>query len=151
MPFDAKLIHPDEPPLDAAGELNLPADFAALGEQLRDAAVHLAGRYPAEPRVGQSLGASKTSRRALVLIASTLATGLLAAVIVWQTQPGQPRTRPVVAVSEPVPGPVSPARRAAAVSASAVSVSLTELSGPELEALLDLVSRDPQRVSNISF
>ena len=48
MSFDPKLIHPDEPPLTPAGDIDLPDDLAALAEQLSDDATHLATCYPAD-------------------------------------------------------------------------------------------------------
>jgi hypothetical protein len=49
MRFDPRLIHPDDPPQKTGGELDLPADLAALAEQLSDDAAHLAARYPGPP------------------------------------------------------------------------------------------------------
>ena len=53
MPFDPRLIHPDDAPLGPDGDLDLPDDLSALAEQLSDDAVHLSARYPAsrEPQV----------------------------------------------------------------------------------------------------
>src|SRR5262245_47543276 len=42
MPFDPKLLHPDEPPLDEHGELQLPDELSALCEQLTADAAHVA-------------------------------------------------------------------------------------------------------------
>src|SRR5262245_4554614 len=79
MRFDPKLIHPEEPPLDAAGELDLPADLAALGEQLRDDAAHLAAKFPsAEGRHVRPSGRSRASSRYVVaLLGSALAAALI--------------------------------------------------------------------------
>lgn len=48
MPFDPKLIQPEDAPLDAIGELDLPDDLLELAAQLSDDANYLAERYPAE-------------------------------------------------------------------------------------------------------
>ncbi len=45
MRFDPKLISPEPPPLDEAGELLLPDDLAELAAQLGDDAQHLAALY----------------------------------------------------------------------------------------------------------
>ncbi|HEX5105843.1 MAG TPA: hypothetical protein VFV87_18625, partial [Pirellulaceae bacterium] len=63
MPFDPKLIHPDQAPLFPDGEIDLPPDLAALGEQLRDDARHLAACYPADRDAANSLPAGKQRSR----------------------------------------------------------------------------------------
>lgn len=46
MPFDPRILRPDEPPLDENGELVLEGKLAELAGQLRDDAVRLAEVYP---------------------------------------------------------------------------------------------------------
>jgi hypothetical protein len=48
MPFDPHIIRPDDAPLDAHGELQLPDDLAELAAQLGDDASFLAQTYPAK-------------------------------------------------------------------------------------------------------
>ena len=154
MPFDPKLIHADEPPLAAGGDLDLPAELAALGEQLSADAARLAAVYPPRQSAAISLGRSPASSRAWKY-ARYSAAGLVVAVtlgiaaVAWQ--PGKPlahtppaktpaiapaATSPVAAIS---PRPAEP------------SLSLTDLSGPELEAVLDMLADDSARDTSISF
>lgn len=155
MPFD--LIQPDDAPLRGDGEIDLPADLAALGEQLRDDALHLAKRYPAgaeltrQPEPARRL---QSWKKIGVLAASAVAT-VLAGVVAVQlldepTANPHLATAPVTSVPEPsvVTRPEVPA-----TIASPPTVSLTELSGPELEALLDLWQREPARAgeTGVSF
>src|SRR5438045_679927 len=46
MPFDPKLVHPDQPPLSPDGELDWPDHLVALAQQLADDAAHLTASYP---------------------------------------------------------------------------------------------------------
>ena len=164
MPFDPKLIQPDDAPLLPSGEIDLPPDLAALGEQLRDDALHLAARYQPGSAIGRELveqasasGArSRTWKKIAVLAASGLAT-MLAGVFAVQMF-GTPQANPGVAVAPVVPqeNPSEPAAVPTALSTSIGSppmVSLTELSGPELEALLDLWQREPGQAegTGVSF
>ena len=150
MPFDPKLIQPEDAPLLPDGEIDLPADLAALGEQLRDDARHLAQRYPASGAgsgVAPAAGRSRPWTKIGVLAGSGLAAALAAVVAVQlidplglQNQTIMPPARDVAehatavtaASADSVPGAGSPA-----------TISLTELSGPELEALIDLWQREP--------
>ena len=145
MRFDPKLIHPEEPPLDPQGELDLPADLAALAEQLRDDSAHLAERYPA---VAALKATPSRPYGTYALLGSSVAS-LLVAIVIWQLQPGRPAAQPLTAVTAPVAEPTVEAT--IAVPAPTNSVSLADLSAPELEALLDMLDRDPNRVTSISF
>ena len=57
MPFDPRIIHPDEAPLGPNGDLDLPDDLSALAEQLADDAAHLSARYPADRQPQVALAA----------------------------------------------------------------------------------------------
>lgn len=145
MPFDPKLIPADEAPLTANGEINLPDELAALAEQLRDDSAHLVAVYPASPAVGRQQPATASRKNqyaaAATVAGTTLAAFLAGLVILWQG--GKPL--PVTTGSAPQPPEL--------VSTSAppvTTISLTELSSPELEALLDLIQRQPETVS-VSF
>jgi hypothetical protein len=146
MPFDPKLIQPDDAPLLPNGEIDLPADLAALGEQLRDDAAHLATRYPAtvqaSPLSVRRLRWSKIS----VLLTSVAATVLAGAVAMQLPlhRKATPKLAETPKLSEsPQRGSpaLAPAAIPAPVAGSPTAVSLTELSGPELEALMDLWQR----------
>jgi hypothetical protein len=158
MRFDPKLIHPDEPPLDAGGELDLPADLTALGQQLGDDAAHLAATYPANrslasSNMGHDARLRPAWRYARYLAASAAALAALwITAVAWQPQRGarpQPRTA-TSDVQSSAPHATSPVA-AIAGSTQESHVSLPDLSGPELEALLDMLQDDPGRVTSISF
>jgi hypothetical protein len=162
MPFDPRLIHPDDAPLRADGDLDLPDDLAALAEQLSDDAAHLSARYPAsgEPQVALAAelvaSAERIKRRAWRRSAFLVGAGLASVAAIGLTvgmlslrndptrRPNLAGSAPASAVNEidtfPVSYPVS----------SSATLSLGELSGPEREALFDLLQRDSTRGS-ISF
>jgi hypothetical protein len=145
MPFDPNLIPADEAPLTANGEINLPDELAALAEQLRDDSAHLAAVYPASPANGGQQPAT-TSRKnqyaaAAAVAATTLAAVLGGLVVLWQG------AKPLAVTTNTVP---PPSEFVSTSAPPATTVSLTELSSPELEALLDLIQRQPETVS-VSF
>ena len=154
MPFDPKLVHPEEPPLTAGGELDLPADLAALGEQLHADAAHLAAAYPPNGESSllpqrQAAHSSYTKYAALVL-GSTLA-ALLVTAVIWHSLPVQPAASRTAAALPPTAAAIPAASPAMAMPQSGEAVLLVELSGPELEALIDLLDRDPRSASSIAF
>jgi hypothetical protein len=147
MPFDPKLIHADEPPLAANGELNLPSDLAGLAEQLRDDAAHLSAAYPPTIAAHSPLLRSNQTRRTAALIASASAASLAALlagfVVFWQ--------RPESIPQKHSPVPSTPSHLVTSTAASETVISLTELSSPELEALIDLMERSPDNAVRVSF
>jgi hypothetical protein len=154
MTFDPRLIPPDDAPLKSDGEIDLPADLAALGEQLRDDALHLAARYPAAatdrpvPATAER-SRSRVWKKFAILATSALATALVG-VIAVQLANSRLKNAPVAKA----PGPNINTGESAAVPLTAPpTISLTELSGPELEALLDLWQREPARAegTGVSF
>jgi hypothetical protein len=163
MPFDPRLIHPDEPPLRPDGELDLPADLAALAEQLGDDAAHLSACYPADraPQVAlaaelvQSAGRIKRQHwfRSVAVIGTGLATvaalGISLIIAAQQTPKTNRPRQPVAIAPNSVPDSTSPSE-SFPVSTSA-TLSVGELSGPELEALLDLLDNEPRSMASISF
>ena len=91
MPFKPKLVSWEQDASDAS-ELKLPPDLVALGEQLRDDALYMADRYPADGfgsvRVTDSspAGGKMTSRKlrlsATAKLSRFLALGVLATVLI---------------------------------------------------------------------
>jgi hypothetical protein len=158
MPFDPELIHPDDAPLLPSGEIHLPDDLAALAEQLSDDAAHLSACYPAAGEANVALASelatsavrlkSQSRRRVAAFLGVGVASLLLCTLPFIRPQrdslPHPPRERVVDSASI-----ASPAARPAS-AATTMSLSLGELSAPEMEALLDLLEGDSHS-SSISF
>jgi hypothetical protein len=183
MPFDPKqirreLIHPDDAPLSADGELILPDDLAALAEQLTDDASRLSARYPAphipadcQPHAAiaaqlvESAGrieAAGRRRRAwrqwTLLAGGGLASALAAiATLSLASRPGPEKLEDRIVTVPPPPDvvPIDRGAAAAAIPASRVparaSLSLGDLSAPEMEAVFDLLQQDSANSGSISF
>src|SRR5262245_12352133 len=84
MPFDPKLINPDQPPLSADGDLDLPADLKALAEQLCEDASHLASCYPSPQLAQPALAVARRKRQAAAISAAGLLLALvLGGVGIW--------------------------------------------------------------------
>ena len=173
MPFDPKLIQPDDAPLRADGDLDLPDDLARLAAQLGDDATRLAQQYPASACGDAVLAAELVesarrikdgSRRRTRAVGVAMGAGLaaiagLAALVTF----GQPWLRPGGALPKPSPLAGRPSLRSAVGPMAAPSIeplsltspsptlSLGELSGPEMEALFDLLQHDPRRAGSVSF
>ena len=147
MPFDPKIIAAEDPPRTADGDIDLPADFAALGDQLRDDAVHLARCYPAAsspPRL--KAAANRRYRRTIAaLCGSVVAASMLAFGVFHFAQ--RPALHNVSVDSR------NSTAQSSFVSSLAPSetISLSELSQPELEAVLDLMEREPNTPVSVSF
>lgn len=161
MPFDPKLIQPDDAPEDAFGEIDLPDDLLELAAQLGDDAAYLAERYPAtatEPLVARAMPATNPVRRHIrrwVALASSAAALLVALGLWWQPQerPATPVAEIEMPTSEP---PVAPKHLSNAPVTSvstrpgprierlpwAPTPAIGEVTGPELEGLLDLWQND---------
>jgi hypothetical protein len=171
MPFDPKLVHPDQAPLLPSGELDLPADLAALAEQLADDAVHLATRYPADrgPQVAlaaelvesaEQIKRFSRPRKSLLVTATVLGAGLasiavlgLSIALAWRDDETAP-SFPSLAETTIRPPPLEPLPASTVIRvrpSAAATLSVGELSGPELEALLDLLGSEPRSVVSISF
>jgi hypothetical protein len=163
MPFDPRLIHPDDAPLGADGDLDLPDDLSALAEQLSEDAAHLSARYPAsrEPQVAIAaelvVSAERIKRRAWrrsaflvgAGLASVAAIGLTVAMFSQRSELS-PRPEFVKSPSAASPREVLDAVPVSYPAPSSTALSLGELSGPEREALFDLLQRDSTRGS-VSF
>jgi hypothetical protein len=171
MPFDPRLIHPDEPPLRPDGELDLPADLAALAEQLGDDAAHLSACYSADydnadrvPQVALAAelvrSAGRIKRHHWFRSAAVVGTGLatvvalgISLIIAAQQAPQTDGPSHPLAIA-PVPRSERPLSTSAAwvdPLPAAPALSVGELSGPELEALLDLLDSEPRSMASISF
>lgn len=171
MPFDPRLITPDDAPLDAHGEIDLPDDLAELAAQLCDDAAHLSACYPARslhhesPTAAEVVSApsrafNRTSRMRRALLASCAVAAALAVAVGIGYLPRQQdevaRAKPLVATEVAATSALD-ATSEASVSAPAASPSpriqrlpwaptpaIGEVSGPELEGLLDLWQNDEQ-------
>jgi hypothetical protein len=156
MPFDPELIHPDDAPLLPSGEIHLPDDLAALGEQLSDDAAHLSACYPAAGEANVALASelatsaarlkSQSRRRVAILLgigAASVALCVLPFIRSSRETPQVPREGIVDSRSGAVP--------AARPMPAATNLSLGELSAPEMEALFDLLERDSARSGSVSF
>lgn len=194
MRFDPRLIHPDEPPERADGELDLPDHLAALAEQLTDDAVHLARRYPAEMPVPVGL-AARLAREAEAVkragqvhrarLIAWLSVATVAAIAVStgivMLSPGVPAQAPrqvsravsAAPAEAAVPdqtisgrtarasvalrplgvtsGEPAPILREISAGPDSPALSLGDLSGPEMEALFDLLHRESPDVASVSF
>ena len=140
MPFDPKLIQAHEPPLTATGELDLPPELASLAEQLTDDAAHLAGCYPPNTATGArsvSEGPNRqraqTHRYTAAFVASASAASLAGLILFWQDLKSKP-------IDHSAP-PSGTSHAIATKLSSDLTISLTDLSTPEIEALLDLTDR----------
>jgi hypothetical protein len=169
FPFKAQLIQPDDAPLLPGGEIDLPADLAALAEQLGDDAAHLARRYPADRAPAVALSAEliesaarikrRSRSRVAMLAGVSLASVALVAISVavgLQDRRGPMPKRDSLVASPPALLPASgleaPELSPLPVThAAAGTLSVGELSGPEMEALLDLLNSEPKSVASISF
>lgn len=129
MPFDPRLIHPEEPPED------FDAVLAELGNQLRDDARMLAAKYPAKRTSEKRPQGSP--RRWWIAGAAVAAVALTAVVV------SLPRSQPEAHLVMPSAPEVTPVSTNIAVSAP-----LDDFTGPELEGVLDLLeSQDDGRAS----
>jgi hypothetical protein len=167
--FEANLIHPDDAPLQADGELELPDDLVQLGDRLRDEAKHLADRFPAgsfgesirpfaaEPaaaanqqvelannRTPREPAATHTDSRGRKLIAGTLASVLVVAIVgsavVWRlSSPAQP-TDAVLATDHGASRIVS--------DKPAATLPATELTRSDSELPLDPTTFDVPAATN---
>ena len=149
MRFEPKLIPGEEPPLKADGEIDLPADFAALGEQLGDDARHLAACYPAgelpkhAPQVSRRLRKYAFGAAAAVAVAVT--------VTIVAVRPSWHRAPSATASNEMTTSDQSAVSTFIRAPVHTQAISLTDLSAPEIEALLDLADRQPHDAVRVAF
>jgi len=168
MPFDPSLIHPDDAPLRADGDLDLPDDLSVLAEQLADDAAHLSARYPADRELQVALAADliqsaerikRRSWRSAAFVAGAALASLAAiglTLSMWAAANNRPTTTdlatsPDVPASATLPDELPALLPGSLAAPSPTALSLGELSAPEMEALFDLLQRDPNHASSISF
>jgi len=165
--------------LDEAGEVMLPDDLAALGDRLRHDADVLAAQYPAReinddgrvplPRPGRKSAAARRYWLATATVA-----GVLLAVAVWPSMNRLMRhssdmgtlvtespSRNIDNGSSPPPtahsigvinADVQPVDYSSDRSIQGTpAVFLQDVSGPELEGLLDLWEQEPAAASGVSI
>jgi hypothetical protein len=150
MQFDPKLIRPDEPPLAPDGEMQLPDDLSALAEQLGDDAAHLASCYPPPPRTidyptpSTALWRKRMAATAMMLSGSALVAVLAATIFLRQS------ARPVTSQAYQPEQPPQSSFTSKSIDPH-TTISLADLSGPELEALLDLMEHEHQATISVSF
>jgi hypothetical protein len=147
MPFRPKVVLPDDPPLSGDGDLALPDELAALAAQLQDDARMLAETYlkPQPTRFADATTPLLSRRLVYIAISSALVASVLIAVIGLGTLASNPSsTKPSAAQvatrrgnEHDPPGVARPAPSTGAQTSRSF-ISLTELSGPELEAVWDL-------------
>jgi hypothetical protein len=126
--FQPRLIHPEPPPEDSEGDLDLPDDLSALADQLQDDATHLANRYPAEASslladsiadtaAGSVLGATAGSSSSVRLSGATA--GSSSSVPVGNALRGVPSPAAPAKTS-----PSNPRRHRALIATAAASLAL---------------------------
>jgi hypothetical protein len=120
----------------------LPDELAALGEQLRDDAVHLAACYPSQRTTSLDQRAAPPRRNLYVTGAAMVCGAAVASIVLIVFSAWRPLTP--IAVNTDSSFISTPA-------ASSTTLSLSELSGPELEALLDLIEHEPKSTMSVSF
>lgn len=153
----------DEPPLpEEFLEQELPADFAALGEQLGADAQRLASVYPAcQPpleliaALGGDTRRTSLPRQILGLASAAAGILLMLGLIGFALSPAWLAQRP--AEPQPVPNPAvemvhqPQPRELPELQPVSYHPALVDMNGPELEGLLDLWQEQPQPGAKISF
>lgn len=175
MPFNSMPFNKpsNQQSTDADFEAELPADFAALGEQLQCDADRLSRVYPpsAPPALLAALAVRPAphvgGRKRLVAVASAALVLLTVSLVVAIRAPGiLPLTSSAPeAESSSNPRPSNPRPSDVAISAAApggnvqpvqvtpVSLrpAILDLNGPQLEGLLDLWNEQPEKRASVSF
>ena len=161
MRFDPKLVPPAEAPLDAHGEIDLPDDLLELASQLREDATYLAAQFPAP---APTITAQPVTRRRGWPRWVGIGAAVAAALVLMLSLAYRPAVSPVETASPPMTPPARahrlavaeshpPAPREPVPAASgpriqrlpwAPTPALNEVSGPELEGLLDLWQNEQQ-------
>lgn len=184
MRFRHRVIPPDQPPMDEAGDVVLSDDLTALGERLRNEADMLAAQYPAssndeDMRYQAARPDAKPIRARRYWYATAAVASLLLALAAWPLVNGlvqhSSNTHALVTESPSGSSPsrivedkASPAGSSHSVGVTNVdmqpadyhgersiestpAVFLQDVSGPELEGLLDLWEREQSATSSVSI
>jgi hypothetical protein len=157
MRFDPKLIPQEKPPWTADRELSLPDDFTELGGQLQEEAARLAAIFPPKQCTVLSVAGSASRFRSVakraVLSSLALVAIASAGVAVWRSGGGQPRTNDSAQAPILERGAAAPSSPGFSETTKSLGsgVSLAELSGPEWEAVLDLMESDSEPITGVSF
>lgn len=169
-----RLIHPDDAPLSGDGELNLPDDLAAIAAQLAGDAKQLAARYPGDRQEhtviaaqlvesAERIEAASQRRRswrrwALVAGGGLASVAAAVATVSLAMRTGGDNAPPRFAATTPSQTSApraanSTAAAPASLSPMGPSLSLGELSAPEMEAVFDLLQdeNDAKGATSISF
>ena len=146
MPFKPKIVGPDDLPPAFAEERQWPAEIAALAQRLEADAQRLAAAYPPRRESATASQPSLSAARRLLAPGIGAALLLVAVAVAWRTTPPTHNK----AYSEPELTAVT-IPYASGDAAVAAAVSVAELSGPELEALVDLVGREAETAASVSF
>jgi hypothetical protein len=166
MSFNPNFLTPrDEPDFD--GEL--PADFAALGEQLHSDSNRLSSVYPAcQPptKLMESLAAQSqqqwSQRKVFAVVSSAAAVLLVAGLIAIAFSPAGlriardepaavPNSVPTLPHNEVVLVPPTLPAQHADLQPVSFRPAVMDVNGPELEGLLDLWQEKPPAAGSISF
>jgi hypothetical protein len=150
MPFEPRLIRPDDV-CDDETELALPADLAALAEQLTADANYIAARYvsPSQPARSQAQSVEHDSRWHRALTAAAILLIASAGVARWMTWP---QTQHAAAPTMLVNGHHHVAGETQPAADSAVPAQFFQgLSGPEREGLLDLLEKEAKQQASLSI
>ena len=154
---------PDSSKRDSADALTLPDDLAALASQLSADAEQLSACYPADScnNIIIQNGRRALTTKSMALAASVLAmaasvAGLFALINNWlpERSKGLRTESSQLVATDAASAIASTSNRSEhepLVGAGTSSVTLTELSSPEMEALLDLWEREANDAPSIAF
>jgi len=148
MPFEPRLIRPDDA-CDDETELALPADLAALAEQLTADAKFIASRHTSPLQPVRSSAVAPDSRWHRGLTAAAILLVASAGVARWMTWPEHHQAAvPAMLVNghHHVAGDPQPA-----ADAAVPADFFQGLSGPEREGLLDLLEKDATEQVSLSI
>lgn len=184
MRFRHRVIPPDQPPMDEAGDVMLSDDLAALGDHLRSEADMLAAQYPArsteeDVRMQAARSDARPAGARGYRCAAAAVAVLLLAIAAWPAmnrlmrQSSDTRSLVTESLSEPSPSRnvddgSSTTRTGHSTDVTGVDVQtadyhgepsvestpavfLQDVSGPELEGLLDLWEQEPSAASSVSI
>jgi len=162
MRFDPKIVDDGESEFDDSLELELPDDLAALGRHLESDAADLARRYPCDENTIPGRSARSNVRRRLAWTAAAVAVILLTVTAgpLWRSVLESPtaveemsvadhysNVAPSVVVHEPEPT----GELLDTVPVLYPATFLQDVSGPELEGVLDLIEHEATDEEGLSI